>query len=103
LTEHLSLVLRLSGTWYWGQLDSASRVTGDGTRVSTAQVDDKGVGFRGGVGLRYTFAKIFLVGMTPLIGYHDFFKGGDSNAGPVKSSSGWDFQALAYLRAGVGI
>ena len=59
---------------------------------------------RGGAGLRFVFAKVFAVGVTPQLGYHYFFGGADEDiTDTAKNSAGWDFQAMGYFRIGLGI
>lgn len=100
LTKNLSIVFRLVGSFYLGTLDDASR---SGSNTNTGEVQTRGIGARGGVGLRYSFAKVFSVGITPLVGYHYFFGGADQDiTNTDQNSSGYDFQALAYLRVGLG-
>lgn len=100
LTDSLSLVLRLAGGYYHGTLPNDATLIS--SNVLIQQTDTRGVGAHGGVGLRYSFAHIFSVGITPEIGYHYFFGGADT---PIteNNSHGWDFLALAYLRVGIGI
>jgi len=99
----LELVLRLVGTFYIGTLDRASRNNEDtGLAPPSEKVKTRGLGGRGGIGLRYRFAKIFSVGVTPLVGYHYFIGGADQDIGS-ENSSGWDLQGLGYLRVGLGI
>jgi len=102
LTEHLSLVLRLAGAYYYCTLPSDATIQIPGTTLRAAETNTRGVGVRGGAGLRYTFLKVFSVGMTPEIGYHYFFGGAET---PITSenSSGVDINLLAYFRIGLGI
>ncbi|MBW2732294.1 MAG: hypothetical protein JRH20_07850 [Deltaproteobacteria bacterium] len=98
LTDSLSVVFRLVGSFYLGTLDDAAR-----TDSSTGEVQTRGIGTRGGVGLRYSFAKVFSVGITPLVGYHYFFGGADQDITDTEqNSSGYDFQAMGYFRVGLG-
>jgi hypothetical protein len=100
LTEHLKLVFRLAGTFYLGSLDGAD----PRNEVDVEKVQTRGVGFRGGVGLAYTFAKLFSIGITPQVGYHYFFGGAEDDITEVdQNSSGWDLQAMGYLRFTIGI
>lgn len=98
LVGGLGLVLRLAGTFYIGTLDDDD-ARPDGT--TTNNVQTRGVGVRGGVGLRYSFWKVFSIGVTPQIGYHYFFGGADDDA-LTDNSHGWDFSALGYFRVGLG-
>lgn len=102
--EKFGLVLRLAGSWYFGNMNSETR-TRNGREERSSWVDTKGVGGRFGLGFRYHFMKVLSVGMTPQIGYHYFFYGRDETPtlGNSSESHGWDFQALAYLRFGIGI
>lgn len=101
LTKNLSLVLRLAGSFYLGTLDDK---TGPNGEVITDGVNTRGVGVRGGLGLRYTFASVFSIGVTPQLGYHYFFGGADDDITDTdQNSSGWDVNALAYFRVGFGI
>ena len=100
LTDHTALVLRLAGAYYHGTLPSDATIKMD--NVSVTQVNTRGVGIHGGLGLRYTFAKVFSVGVTPEIGWHYFFGGAESSI-LDDNSSGWDFNMFAYFRLGLGI
>lgn len=103
LMGKLSLVFRLAGAFYLGSLDRAGP-RGASAEARTEHVQTRGVGVRGGVGLRYSFAKIFSIGTTPQVGYHYFFGGADEDLTDVdQNSSGWDFQFMGYLRASLGI
>jgi hypothetical protein len=54
--------------------------------------------------LAYTFAKLFSIGITPQVGYHYFFGGAEDDITEVdQNSSGWDLQAMGYLRFTIGI
>lgn len=103
LSQSLGIVVRLAGSYYFGSLDSGSRSTG-GRVFNSDWVETQGIGFRGGLGPRFHFAQIFSVGITPQIGYHSFFAGADRSGSGLSdtNSSGWDLQALLYLRAGLG-
>ena len=95
------LVLRGVGAFYVGSLDGEQAAVG-GQAVSSSEVKTRGIGARGGVGLRYVFARVFSVGVTPQLGYHYFFGGADQ---PIaeNNSSGYDINLLAYFRIGVGL
>jgi len=99
-SPNLSLVLRLAGGYYLGTLPDDATHVEDGIPVNV--VNTRGVGFRGGVGLRYTFAKFFSVGVTPEIGYHFFF-GGAEDSIMTENSHGWDLNILSYFRIALGI
>ncbi|MFH1131213.1 MAG: hypothetical protein V1754_07750, partial [Pseudomonadota bacterium] len=102
LVGGLHLVIRAAGGFYLGSLDSTVREEG-GTKIQSAEVQTRGIGFRGGVGLRYVFFKVFSVGVTPQFGYHYFFGGADDNIlNTDENSSGWDMNVLGYLRVGFG-
>lgn len=97
----LKLVLRLSGGYYLGTLDNATVMIDN---IPTAYETTRGVGVRGGVGLRWVFAKVFSFGVTPQVGYHYFFGGPkEDGTNTEENSSGWDFWGLAYFRVGLGI
>jgi hypothetical protein len=99
LSKRLSLVLRAAFGYYYGILPEDATYEDDlGT---FRQVDTRGIGVRGGAGLRYSFAKVFSIGITPEIGYHYFFGGADT---PIteNNSSGWDLNLLGYFRIGLG-
>ena len=101
LSKSWSLVIRAAGSFYLGTLDNAE-VEQDGI-IESREVQTRGVGARGGLGLRYTFAKVFSVGITPQIGYHYFFAGAEEDITDTdQNSSGWDFSGLAYFRLGLG-
>lgn len=103
LSGKLALVLRGAGTFYLGSLNGATHTYND-QPVQSDHVQTRGVGLRGGIGLRYSFLKVLSVGVTPQIGYHYFF--GGANEDPTKTelnSQGWDFQAMGYLRFALGI
>jgi len=99
LTKSLDLVIRAAGGYYHGLLPSNATIEIDGVKIT--QVNTRGVGVRGGVGLRYNFAKVLSVGVTPEFGYHYFFGGAET---PItdQNSSGFDLNILAYFRVGVG-
>lgn len=99
----VDLVIRASGGFYWGTLpDNATNLI-SGASVNSDNVNTRGVGFRGGLGLRYPFAKIFAIGVTPMMGYHYFFAGANEDITDTdNNSSGWDFHVLGYLRVGLG-
>lgn len=99
LTKRLGLIIRAAGGYYHGTLPSDATVQIND--VAMTQVNTRGIGVRGGLGLRYTFAKIFSIGITPEIGYHYFFGGAET---PITddNSSGYDINILAYFRIGVG-
>ncbi len=95
ITDSLAVVYRVAGAFYVGS------VTDD---ALDAVMKTRGFGARGGLGIRYTFLKVFSVGVTPQFGYHYFFGGSDENAVDVENnSSGWDLQAMGYFRVGLGI
>ncbi len=102
--QQWALVFRLAGSVYFGSIgDNETRMV-DGQRISGNQVNTRGIGFKAGLGPRYTFAKFFSVGITPQIGYHLFFSGADEGViATDNDSSGWDFEGLAYLRMAFGI
>jgi hypothetical protein len=95
----LSLVFRLAGAYYYGTLPNDTTITID--NIPVTQVNTRGIGVHGGVGLRYTFLKVLSVGCTPDFGYHYFF-GGASDSILSENSSGFDLNVLAYLRVGFG-
>lgn len=98
LSGGLKLVLRLAGSFYYGTIDDA---TAGG--ISSDQVDTRGIGFRGGVGLRYVFARVFSLGVMPEGGYHYFFGGSDDNALDTENNShGWNLRLMGYFRVGLG-
>jgi hypothetical protein len=102
LTKRLSLVIRIAGGYYLGTLPGDATMKLAGTNVDVTMVNTRGVGVRGGVGLRYTFAKVFSVGCTPEFGYHYFFGGADQSA-LADNSHGFDMTILGYFRVGIGI
>ncbi len=99
LTDSLSVVLRMAGAYYYCTLPDDATLEVEGVPIST--VETRGIGVHGGVGLRFTFAKIFSVGVTPEIGYHYFFGGAET---PItdSNSSGFDLTVLGYFRVGLG-
>ncbi|MCC6749508.1 MAG: hypothetical protein IT371_17720 [Deltaproteobacteria bacterium] len=97
----LALVFRLAGAFYIGTLPDDVTILRDGVAIKGNNVHTRGIGVRGGLGLRYTFLKIFSVGCTPQVGYHYFFGGADEDP-RNENSHGWDFQALGYFRVGLG-
>lgn len=98
LSGNLKLVIRLAGTFYYGTLDQTQTSTG----VSD-EVDTRGVGFRGGIGLKYVFAKIFAIGFQPEGAYHYFFGGADDNLLETENNShGWNLRLMGYLRVELG-
>lgn len=100
LSKSFALVFRLAGTFYLGTLDSAD----ERNSVSTEQIQTRGVGARGGVGVRYTFAKVFSLGVTPQVGYHYFFGGADDDiTNTDQNSQGWDVQLMGYARVTLGL
>ncbi len=101
LGQRFALVFRLSGGYYLGGGIDRTAVKDN---IEFQYGKTRGVGFRGGVGLRVNFLKVFSVGVTPTFGYHYFF--GSSEEDPTKTeenSSGFDLTVLGYLRVGVGI
>ena len=101
LTDSFSLVIRGAGGYYHGTLPSDASMDVDGVKVT--QINTRGVGFRAGIGPRFTFWKVFSVGVTPEIGYHYFFGGAEESiANTDNNSSGLDFNVLAYFRVGLG-
>jgi hypothetical protein len=101
VSESFAVIVRLAGGYYLGTLPENSSTVLNGVKVS--QVDTQGIGVRGGLGLRYTFASIFSLGITPEFGYHYFFGGADEPLQETENNSqGFDFTALAYLRVGLG-
>lgn len=104
LSEHWALNIRLAGAYYFGNVDNNRNQVVEGIPYNSDAVNTKGFGVRFGVGPRYTFARFLSVGVTPQIGYHYLYRGSDTDVpGLDQNSSGWDFQALAYLRFGIGI
>jgi hypothetical protein len=104
LTEGLDLVLRAAGTFYIGSVDNAGTYDSTTGTYETQNIQTRGFGAKGGIGLRYTFLKVMSVGATPTGGFHYFF--GGANEDPTQTSensTGWDFQAMAYFRVGFGI
>lgn len=99
ILDGLDIVLRLAGAAYLGTLPDDAKIMQDGVPVT--QVNTRGIGAHGGIGLRKTFAKIFSIGVTPEIGYHYFF-GGAKTSVTDDNSSGLDYTILAYLRMGLG-
>ncbi len=100
LVGNLDLVIRLAGSYYYCTLPDDNTVTLDGSPVT--YVNTRGVGGRGGVGLRLRFARDWLsVGIAPEVGYHYFF-GGAHESALTDNSSGVDFKGMAYLRLSVG-
>ena len=59
-----------------GSLDDSE---GSDDEVSSRAINTRGVGARGGLGIRYTFLKVLSVGFTPEFGYHYFFGGADED------------------------
>jgi hypothetical protein len=101
LSKRWRLVIRGAGGYYHGTLPSDATMEIDGIKVT--QVNTRGVGMRGGLGLRYDFAKVFSVGVTPELGYHYFFGGAEESVTNTdNNSSGLDFNVLAYFRVGFG-
>jgi len=98
LAGSVSLILRAAGTFYVGTLPSDAAVN----QSTGAMVNTRGVGARGGLGLRYGFLKVLSVQLLPEVGYHYFFGGAEQSV-LSDNSSGWDFRVMAYLRAGIGI
>lgn len=99
LVKNLSLIIRVAGGYYHGLLPSGATIVVDGVPVD--QVNTRGVGARAGIGLRYSFLKVFSVGCTPEVGYHYFFGGAESSI-TDDNSSGWDLSVLGYFRVGFG-
>jgi hypothetical protein len=93
LAKWFQIVIRVQGGYYHGWLPD------DGGEVS--ETNTRGVGAKAGLGIRFSFAKILSVGITPTIGYHYFF-GGAHQSITDNNSHGWDFHALAYFRIGFG-
>jgi hypothetical protein len=101
LTKRLSLIIRAAFGYYYGTLPDDAKYH-DPDLGETVQVDTRGIGVRGGLGLRYSFWKVLSIGVTPEIGYHYFFGGADQSV-TENNSSGYDINILAYFRVGVGI
>lgn len=101
--EHWALTIRLVGTYYFAAIDQGASQSLDGVLYTSDMVNTHGFGGRFGLGPRYNFARFFSVGVTPQVGYHYFYDGADNEVADLEQhSSGWDFQALAYLRVGLG-
>jgi hypothetical protein len=100
LSKRFALVFRLAGGYYLGGgLDRT--VVKD--NIPVQYVSTRGVGVRGGVGLRFSFAKVFSIGVAPEVGYHYFFGGADEDPSKTdQNSSGFDLAVLGYLRVGFG-
>lgn len=104
ITDSLSFIFRLAATYYVGSLDSATRTGETGELVSSDAVHTRGLGARGGVGLRYTFLRVLSIGITPEVGYHFMFGGASQDiTNFTENSHGWDIRALAYARIGLGL
>lgn len=99
LSDNTALVIRAAGGYYHGTLPSDASMEID--QVEVTMVNTRGVGARAGIGLRYTFAKVFSIGVAPEIGYHYFF-GGKEQSIADDNSAGFDLTVLGYLRLGVG-
>jgi hypothetical protein len=104
LTKRLSLVLRGAGGYYHATLPDDVKMVVDNVEVPIDDnVNTRGVGVRGGVGLRYSFAKVLSIGVTPEFGWHYFFGGAEEPITQTdNNSSGFDLTALAYFRVGIG-
>lgn len=100
LTEHLSLIIRVAGGFYLGFMPEESVVVING--VSYLQQSTRGVGAHGGLGVRYSFARVLSIGITPEVGYHYFF-GGPGTPVNTGNSHGFDINILAYFRLGLGV
>ncbi len=100
ITDSLSFIFRLAFGYYFGTLpDDATKVQ---EGIPVRAVNTRGIGVHGGPGLRYSFLKIFSIGVTPELGYHYFFGGADDPA-LEDNSQGFDFVMLGYFRVGLGI
>ncbi len=99
LTKSLDLVIRAGGGFYLATLPDTATYTRDG--VQNELESTRGVGARAGAGLRFKFAKVFAIGITPTLGYHYFF-GPSSTSMDDDNSHGFDVTALAYFRFGLG-
>ena len=104
----ISIVYRFAASGYLGSLGNGTRTANDGTVIDSENMQTRGIGARGGVGLAYTFLKVFSLGIRPMVGYHYFF-GGSANGESQSSidisenSHGIDYQAMLFLRVGLGI
>jgi len=104
----IKVVYRIATSGYLGSLGKGTRTLDDGTEIDSENIKTRGVGARAGVGLEYTFLKVMSLGLRPMIGYHYFFGGSadgqDQNGVELSQNShGIDYQAMLYLRIGLGI
>jgi len=99
LTKRLDLVIRAGGGFYLATLPDTATYIQDG--VQNEMETTRGVGARAGAGLRFKFAKVFAIGITPTIGYHYFF-GPAGSSMTEDNSHGFDINAMAYFRFGLG-
>lgn len=101
LGQRFAIVFRLSGGYYLGGGVDREVIKDN---IPVKYVSTRGVGVRGGVGLRVNFLKVFSVGVAPTFGYHYFFGGADEDPSKTdQNSSGYDLTVLGYLRVGLGI
>ena len=101
LSDSWSLGLRVAGGYYHGILPDSSTIVIDNVEVD--QVNTRGIGARAGLDLRYSFSKVFGIGITAQPGIHYFLGGVDESVtDTVENSFGFDLTALAYFRLGLG-
>ena len=101
LGKRLDLVFRAAGGFYWASLPDTATYNRDNLDDPEPMDHTRGIGVRGGAGLRFKFAKVLSIGVTPTIGYHYFFGSSDPD-GTDDNSHGFDITALLYFRVGVG-
>lgn len=100
LVGDLDLVIRISAGYYYGILPDDNTIKLDDVPIT--YVNTRGIGVRGGAGLRYRFAANFLsIGIKPEIGYHYFF-GGAHDSIYSDNSHGFDIKGILYLRLSLG-
>lgn len=103
LLSSLDLVIRVGGGYYMANLPEEAGVErAEGDKVLKTIDSTRGFGARAGLGLRYSFAKVFSVGITPMLGYHYFFGPSETSA-MSNNSHGFDITGFAYFRFGLGL
>lgn len=101
LTKRLDLVIRAGGGFYLATLPDTAKYYDEDLKRDEPMESTRGVGARAGAGLRFKFAKVFAIGITPTLGYHYFF-GPSGTSMTDDNSHGFDVTALAYFRVGLG-
>jgi hypothetical protein len=94
IAKWFHIIIRVQGGYYYGILP-------DDNSVEVSETNTRGVGAKGGIGVRFNFLKVLSVGITPTVGYHYFF-GGAHQSILDNNSHGVDIHALGYLRLGFG-